>query len=73
MKLEDLVTSGQENLEKIGSLQQNEKLQELSDQLEEIKDTMHMLVSEEHVDYYFAVASLAALRSKDPSTPVSEI
>ena len=57
----------------MGSSSQDETLKELFDQLDEIKETMHMLVSEEHVDYYFAVASLAALRSKDPSTPVSEI
>ena len=68
------MTSGKENLEKIRSSSQDEKLlKRLSEQLEEVKETMHMLVSEENVDYYFAVASLAALRSKDPSTPVSEI
>ena len=73
-KLEKLVTSGQECLKEMERLSQDEALlKRLSEQLEEIKKTMHMLVSEEHDDYYFAVASLAALRSKDPSTPVSEI
>ena len=41
--------------------------------LESVKDEINTTFLVEDDDYFFAVASLAALRSKDPRTPVSEL
>ncbi len=41
--------------------------------LETVQNQMMMLLYTWEDDYYMAIASLAALRSKDPRTPVSSV
>ena len=47
------------------------KTKEIENDLDEMKQLIKMLLCNWKDDYYMAIAALAALRSKDPRTPVS--